>query len=170
MNVRVTTINDAEGVLNVQKKTWLKTYPCKEHNITKEDITARFANKEERIARIKNKVKKYDKDSCGWVVELNKDIVAFSAVQREMGESTIKAIYVLPEYQGKGFGKRLMQQIFDFFKESKEIYLEVASYNKDAIAFYKKHNFDIIPDFEGKHEVFDGKFIPTIKMRREHLF
>jgi ribosomal protein S18 acetylase RimI-like enzyme len=73
----------------------------------------------------------------------------------------------LPEYQGKGIGRILLQKILDFLKNSKEIWLEVAIYNENAINFYQKSGFHIVPGTESKREIIEGKFIPTIEMKLE---
>ncbi len=46
MHVRLTTINDAEGVFFVQKMTWLAVYPNKEYRVEYEDIAKNFPLRE----------------------------------------------------------------------------------------------------------------------------
>lgn len=54
-------------------------------------------------------------------------------------------IYLLPETQGKGLGKKLLEQIKAFAKEnhSETISLNVNRFNK-AHSFYKKMGFEIV--------------------------
>jgi ribosomal protein S18 acetylase RimI-like enzyme len=167
MKARLTTVNDAEGVFNVQKMTWIDAYPNKKYGVKRKDIVKRFADEEKFIAKTRKKIEGYGKDMCGWVVELEGKIVGFSATYKHKGKDLVGAIYVLPEYQGKGIGKILLQKVLDFLKDSKEIWLEVAAYNKNAINFYEKSGFHIVPETEGEHEIIEGKFIPTIEMKRE---
>jgi len=167
MKARLTTVNDAEGVFNVQKMTWIDSYPNEKYGVKREDIVERFADEKKFIAKTRKKVEGYGKDICGWVVELDGKIVGFSATYKDKGKNLVGAIYVLPEHQGKGIGKILLQKVLDFLKDSKEIWLEVASYNKNAINFYEKSGFHIVPGTEGEHEIIEGKFIPTIEMKRE---
>ncbi len=167
MKARLATINDAEGIFNVQKITWLDIYPNEKYGVQYEDIAERFADDKKFIAKIKKGVESYGKNSQGWVVEMDGKIVGFSATFEEDGRGTVGAVYVLPEHQGKGIGKLLLQKILDFRKNSKELCLKVATYNKNAINFYKKFGFQIVHGSEDKHEIIKGKFIPIIRMKKE---
>ncbi len=44
MKARLTTVNDAEGVFNVQKMTWIDAYPNKKYGVKRKDIVERFAD------------------------------------------------------------------------------------------------------------------------------
>ncbi len=86
---------------------------------------------------MKKKIKTDGKDTCGWVLWNGKvKFVGFSVVYKDEGKDQISAVYVLPEYQCKGIGKILLKKALEFFKDSKEIWLEVAIFNKNAIHFY----------------------------------
>lgn len=56
-------------------------------------------------------------------------------------ENIIITIYLLPEYFGKGIGTKLWKQAQKVFDPNKDIYVEVVTYNKRAIEFYKKLGF-----------------------------
>lgn len=167
MRVRLTTTSDAEAVFNVQKITWLDVYPNEKYGVKYSDILEKFADKEKITNKLKKKIESYGKNSCGWLVDLDNKIVGFSTIYKDKEKDQISATYVLPEYQGQGFGKALLQKALEFLKDSKEVWLEVASYNEKAIAFYNKFNFHIVAGTEDKHELLKGKFIPTIKMVRK---
>lgn len=170
MKARLTTINDAEGVFYVQKMTWLDVYPNKKFSVKREDIVERFADEQKLITRAKKNIVNYGNGSCGWVVELDGQVVGFStAYKNKEGKSFAGAVYVLPKYQGQGIGKVLLQKVINFFKDSKEIWLEVATYNQNAINFYQKSGFHIVSGSENKHEIIEGKFIPTVKMKLEQV-
>ena len=57
-------------------------------------------------------------------------------------------ICILDEYQGKGFGKEIMEYIFNNKKiiNLEEIYLSVDKINEKAIKLYKNFNFNIIEE------------------------
>lgn len=167
MKVRLITINDAEEIFNIQKKTWLNLYPNEKYSIKYEDILKKFADKTNIITKIKKKINNYEKNIFGWVVELDDKIIGFATIYREKEKDELGAIYILPEHQGKGIGSILLQKALDLFKDSKEIWLEVAIYNENAIRFYQKFGFHIVSETEGKHKIIEEKFIPTIKMKRE---
>ncbi len=56
----------------------------------------------------------------------------------------IEKIYVLPEYNGKGIGKFVLQEVIrrSKSKKIKSIFLSVIDTNLKAIAFYKKAGFE----------------------------
>lgn len=52
-------------------------------------------------------------------------------------------LYVLPKYQGKGIGKKLIEKSLEWFKENKITDLKILSYveNKRARNLYRKYGF-----------------------------
>ncbi|MFV8361493.1 GNAT family N-acetyltransferase [Flavobacterium sp. LS1P3] len=58
-------------------------------------------------------------------------------------------IYILPEAQGKGVGKLLMNAVEDLAKENQSVVvsLNVNKFNK-AISFYKKIGFEVVSEEE----------------------
>lgn len=56
---------------------------------------------------------------------------------------------ILPELQGKGYSKPLVEESLKFAKEKKmQIKLEVHQKNKKAINLYKKFGFDYLGDYD----------------------
>lgn len=70
---------------------------------------------------------------------------SFSALPHQTQRFRLHKLYVLPSYQGKGTGAKLLQKIEDYIQESTNVYLElnVNRFNP-AIAFYQKQGFEII--------------------------
>ena len=72
----------------------------------------------------------------------------------EQNHRRIGAIYVAPEAQGMGVGGKLMSQVLDLYGRDQDIYLEVVSYNQNAIDFYKRFGFEqtdgVVPEEEGR--------------------
>ena len=169
MKIRLTAISDAEGIFNVKKTTWLDIYPNKKYDVKYEDIAEKFTDKIRFITKIKKSIKGYRKNSHGWVAETGGNIVGFSSTLVEYNKHTVGGIYVLPEHQGKDIGGILLQKVLNFCKYSKELWLDVASYNTNAINFYKKYGFRVVSGSEDKYELIKGKYIPTIKMRRKKI-
>ena len=65
-------------------------------------------------------------------------------------------MYVAPEAQGMGVGGKLMRQVLDLYGRDQDIFLEVVSYNHNAIDFYKHFGFEptdaVVPEEEGRPE------------------
>jgi len=83
MKVRLTMVNDAEGIFNLQKITWINTYPNEKYGVKRKDIVERFADEESIIAKIKKQIEGYGKYTCGWVVELDGEIIGSSATHKD---------------------------------------------------------------------------------------
>lgn len=101
------------------------------------------------------------------IAEENNKIIGFCTAGKEKENNRIRAIYVLPNYQGKGVGRLLIEKAFNWLGTDKDILVNVARYNKQAIDFYKAAGFMAT----GRCGVFDegaklpsGKLIPEIEM------
>ena len=167
LKIEIATLEDAEGILNVQRNTWLCVYPNTEHGISKQDIQEKIDGFElkwwKKIASSNNKTGKRV-----WVAKLNNETVGFGGAMKEGEMNRLTSIYVLPNCQRKGVGKALIEEILKFLGEEKPIVIEVVSYNDKAINFYKKFGFvknrDITPTRHAKLP--SGKMMPEIEMIR----
>ena len=88
--------------------------------ITPESVAASFAN-----------------ESRGWVAEEEGRIVAFSIADRE--KSTIFALFVLPEYEGRGLGTELLARAVNWLwdHEADVLWLTTGS-GARAAHFYER--------------------------------
>jgi ribosomal protein S18 acetylase RimI-like enzyme len=172
IKIHKSTSNDVYGIREVQRETWLNTYPNVKEGITIKDVESRFKDDStpEGRRKIEERKKRYkDKNSQVWVAEENERIIGFCEAIKENENNRIQAIYVLPSYQGKGIGRRLIKKAFAWLGKDKDIYVNVARYNQQAIDFYKKNGFEET----GRSGVFDsaaklpsGKSIPEIELVR----
>lgn len=145
--VKLATPNDAEIICDIRDQAWLDTYPNEEMGITVEDvrINAQGQNGEfvpRRIAWLKGKISDGDDNWIAYVGKDDNDIRGFViASTDDKGRKFVNSLYVKPGFQGKGLGKQLMQQALNWLGDKDDIYLEVASYNDDAIRFYERFGF-----------------------------
>ena len=163
------TPDDVYAVRQVQRETWLATYPNEEHGITRDDIAAQFAKDETPAGRqkLENRKESYaDPTIHTWVAKDSDTIIGFCSGKKGDDSNRIWSIYILPEHQGRGVGKLLMTASLIWLGDDKDIYLDVASYNAKAIAFYERFGF-----VESGREVVapvsplpSGKSIPEIEM------
>ena len=167
------TPNDVFGIRNVQKITWIDTYPNSDLGIAKEDVESKFSkdDTEEGKRRIEEWKKKYsDPNEHRWVVKDRNKIVGFCVAGKEKDCERIYAIYVLPYLQGRGWGKQLMEKALSWLKDDRDIYVNVVSYNTKAINFYEKFGFFKTGRDEhskGVEPLPSGKIIREIEMVRK---
>ncbi|MBA2249557.1 MAG: GNAT family N-acetyltransferase [Chitinophagaceae bacterium] len=93
----------------------------------------------------------------GWVCEIDKKIVGFSIA--DLQENNIWALFIDPEHEAKGIGKRLHDMMMDwYFTNTKEkVWLGTAP-NTKAEKFYRKHGWKEVGT-HGKGEIkFEMRF------------
>lgn len=57
----------------------------------------------------------------------------------------IEDLFILPEYQGRGYGSEALTRVEEIVKEySESIYLEVAARNLDALRLYRRRGYDCL--------------------------
>lgn len=78
----------------------------------------------------------------------------------------IVSIYFLPEYFGKGYGKRLIEAVIEELRKDgyKDIFLWVLEDNTRARKFYEKCGFEKTEDYID--DIIDGKAIRDIRYIR----
>ncbi len=134
---------DARGMQEVFYKTWLNTYPNVENGISVDDIEDRYKNAftDETINKRAERILHPPEGETVFVAKEDEKVVGLCFVEKYPEKNQIQAIYVLPEYQGKGIGKKLWSEAKKVFDAGKDVIIEVATYNTQAIEFYKKLGF-----------------------------
>jgi ribosomal protein S18 acetylase RimI-like enzyme len=134
---------EAEYIIRVYYETWLDTYPNEELGITREDIEISYkdAFKPEEVKKLKVKIGNGDESVKRLVAKIGDKIVGVATAAKGKDNNELRTIYVLPQYQGQGVGKKLWEEAKKFFDPSKDIIVQVVAYNKDTIEFYKKIGF-----------------------------
>ncbi len=164
---------DAEIICDIRDRAWIEAYPNPELGITAEDIkrNAQGLNGEfvpRRIAYLKEKFANDDgTDLTTFVAKVDGKVMGYiDPIIEENGRRMISAIYVAPETQGMGIGSKLMKKALDLLGRDQDIFLEVVSYNQNAINFYKKFGFEktdaVVPIEEGLPNFM--KPLPQIEM------
>ncbi|MGI8636910.1 MAG: GNAT family N-acetyltransferase [Segetibacter sp.] len=161
-------LEDVDPIGEAQLQSWRETYPNEELGITKEWIEEQVGFLTEKAGndfRRKTIVEAMQPTSPTLylvVKDKNGSVYGFLHVTRKEVDACFDAIYLTKDVQGTGIAQELMQKALDFIGDL-PIELEVASYNKRAIAFYESYDFKII---ERKKEFHKGK-IPLVAMMRE---
>lgn len=164
-------IEDILGIAEVQKSTWLATYVNEEYNITTEDILARNFTSPERIEKWQKKFVENEITRKIFIAKEIDKVIAFCVTEKGIDQNELKAIYVLPNYQGQGIGKKLIQQALDWLSDDKDITMGVVKYNNQAINFYQKFGFYDTGDLPPEEcvKLPTGKVFPEIRMIRKKI-
>ncbi len=141
--------SDAETICDIRDRAWLEAYPNAELGITAGQVELNAKGKggefvPRRIAYLKKHLAKDDHtDLTTYVAKIDGKVVGYiEPCVDEQGCRRIGAMYVAPEAQGKGVGGKLLKHALDVLGHDKDIYLDVVSYNQNAINFYKHFGFE----------------------------
>ena len=121
--IRPATAHDIAGISHVR-------FSVRENQSTPEALAALGITPESVAASFAN-------ESRGWVAEEEGRIVAFSIADRE--KSTIFALFVLPEYEGRGLGTELLARAVNWLwdHEADVLWLTTGS-GARAAHFYER--------------------------------
>jgi diamine N-acetyltransferase len=140
--IRQATVNDVETIRDIADKTWQAAYSkiLKEEQLT--FMLAEIYSTEKLTAQIRNKVQTY------LLLEEDGNPVAFAAFSpRDETQEIYKLhkLYCLPETQGKGYGKIVINEIADrtLAAGKHTLDLNVNRYNK-AKDFYERMGFVVV--------------------------
>jgi ribosomal protein S18 acetylase RimI-like enzyme len=134
---------DAEGITNVLYKAWLATYPNKEVGLTVEDVEESYkeAFTQEKIKGQQKRIAEAPDNEKRVVAKQGDRVIGVSTMIRNSDNNQLRTIYVLPEFHNKGVGTMLWNEVKKFCDPSKDTIVQVATYNQQAINFYKKCGF-----------------------------
>jgi len=159
---------DAPGAQQVFYQTWLSTYPNEEFGVTVEDVKDRFQDRitENGVAKMAKKIAEPRLNTLFLVAKDGEKIIGVCRALKNEEKNQLTAIYVLPDYQGKGVGQTLWQEVKKFFNPNKKITVEVVTYNQKAISFYQKLGFvDSSRRFVDEHfKMKSGAVLPEMEM------
>lgn len=164
---------DAEIICDIRDRAWIQAYPNAELGITPEDIQLNAQGRDgvfvpKRIAYLQQELTKDDGTGLTtFVAKVDGKVVGYvDPYTDEQGKRFISAIYVAPEAQGNSIGSRLLQKVLDMYGRDQDIFLEVVSYNQNAIDFYERFGFEktdaVVPEEEGRPDYM--KSLPEIEM------
>lgn len=159
---------DARGIRDVQYKTWLVTYPNTSVGITKEDIEYFYRDRltEDGIKKKEEQIKNQGSNEHTLVAKVAGRLVGFCDVVSYKDKNQLRAIYILPDFQARGIGRNLWTQALKLIDSNLDTIVHVATYNIQAIDFYKKLGFvDTGKRFlEERFMMKSGAIIPEMEM------
>lgn len=138
--------DDAEEIQNVFYKTWLATYPDTVPGVSIDDVNEYYKEKlsSEGIEKSRKRIEEGLKIESQrfFIARIGGKIAGVCLATSLEDKNQLNAIYVLPEFQGKGIGYKLWNQVLKFIDHTKDTTVEVVVHNNNAIEFYKKLGFE----------------------------
>lgn len=100
---------DAEAIADIQRRTWLDTYPNGALGITEEDIRINLdgpngENVSKRVERWRQRLEAGIPDSATFVARVDGRVLGYTSPHIPAGQHRVGSLYVLPEAQGMGVG------------------------------------------------------------------
>lgn len=153
--IRKMQIEDIAKVQNVAVKSWNTTYA----GIIPAETQKNFLN----VAYSDEMMERRLNNSLLLVAEVSRKIVGFANYSpvNGNGKAELGAIYIYPEYQGKGIGTALLREGIERLNGVKEIYINVEQKNKLGKTFYEAKGFTVVDNFDND---FDGHILKTVRM------
>ena len=80
------------------------------------------------------------------LIDEKKEIMGFGGVAFNGADADIQTMVIKPEFQKKGYGKKLLDALLEkvYESKSKRVFLEVVAENKPAISLYLSRKFEQI--------------------------
>ncbi|MBU5299213.1 GNAT family N-acetyltransferase [Clostridium sporogenes] len=132
--VKMATEEDAADLIEVQNKAFLSDYllygECPGYNKTNESM--------------KKSIKQ-----CHTFKIMDENTFIGDVIVRYNGNNNyyLGALCVIPEYENRGIGQKVMSFIFDYFVDAKHWSLETPADKKRNHHFYKKLGFNITKEY-----------------------
>jgi len=172
MTIESPAKKDVLEIHNLFRDTWLATYPNEEYGISVEDIEHHFgqldqAALDKRADYIGTAV--VDEQQFYKIARIDEKIVGIVFGKTVEEGVYLKSLYVLPTYQGQGIGSALFEVFKRWAGQGRPVYVSVAIYNANAIAFYIAKGFvDTGKRFsEERFRMKSGSLIPEVEMKFE---
>jgi ribosomal protein S18 acetylase RimI-like enzyme len=146
---------DIEQVQQVAKTSWNHTY----EGIIPGQIQESFLKSAYNYGMMQKRLE----GSFMFVSEVDGKVVGFANFSpvKAYGVIELAAIYIEPEYQGKGIGTGLLQEGIKQIDGIKEIFINVEKENDVGLTFYKAKGFVVVSEFD---DDFDGHILKTVRM------
>lgn len=139
------------AMCEVHKISWLATYTPEIYGLNEKEILAKDFDSPIKVNKWKSSI---ESDTYRlWVAKDGDKIVGFCGGRKGDNENDFSVVYILPAYQRMGIGRRFADEILKWFGKEKNIVVEVATKNTQAICFYQKIGF-------GDLQVSDAVILP----------
>lgn len=137
--VKEATLHDIEIIQDIANKSWFATYSGINSDEQNNYMFLKWYSRESLENQILN-------GQSFWILHHNNKAVAYASISRANDtQFKLHKIYLLPELQGQGLGKKLLGFIEEIvkIKGASELLLNVNRHNK-AVFFYKRLGYEIL--------------------------
>lgn len=138
--------DNTEEIQNVFYKTWLATYPDKVPGVTVDDVQEYYKEKLSKEGIEKSRKRIEDgltlQNQRFLVAKVDGKVAGVCLATIHEDKNQLNAIYVLPEFQGKGIGYKLWDEVLKFIDQTKDTIVQVVVHNANAIRFYERLGFE----------------------------
>ncbi len=152
--IRTGTSEDIASVQEIAKISWNDTYA----GIIPSTVQDRFLDKSYSIPMMEMRLKR----TIVLLAEHEGEPVGFANFTNvdEDGDAELIAIYMKPEFQRSGYGKKLLTHGLNHLLHGNQLFVYVESENRKGRNFYETNGFVLLEEFE---ELFEGHPLQTAK-------
>jgi ribosomal protein S18 acetylase RimI-like enzyme len=145
---------DIESVQQIVKISWKDTY----EGIIPIKVQDLFIERAYSDAMMMKRIEK----TSVYVAVLEDKVIGFANFTGvdEDGDSELTAIYMHPEYQKLGYGKKLLALGLQHIQKAEQLFVYVESKNIKGRNFYENNGFTLLEEFD---ELFEGHPLSTTK-------
>lgn len=143
---------DIEAIRTVARISWEATYA----ETISPETRAGFIRRSYSDNSLNYSLGRADIDNWLWVAEQAEEVIGFGEIVLRPGahpDAELTRIYFLPEWQGKGIGTALLNQMLatihtlDFDLRPPRLWLTVQAENSAAIVFYQRRGFRFVRNY-----------------------
>lgn len=152
--IRTGTSQDITAVQEIAHISWNDTY----EGIIPPTIQESFLNKSYSMPMMEMRLKK----TIVLVAEHEGQPIGFANFTKldDDGDAELIALYLKPEYQRNGYGKKLLDSGLSYLLNGSNLFVYVESENQKGRSFYEANGFELVEEFE---ELFEGHPLQTAK-------
>lgn len=152
--IRTGTAQDIAAVQEIAHVSWNDTY----QDIIPVNIQQSFLDKSYSVPMMEMRLKK----TILLLAEHEGEPIGFANFTKldDDGDSELIALYLKPEHQRNGYGKKLLDSGLTYLLDGSNLFVYVECENKKGRSFYEANGFEFLEEFE---ELFEGHPLQTAK-------
>ncbi|WP_203334181.1 GNAT family N-acetyltransferase [Planococcus beigongshangi] len=152
--IRTGTSQDITAVQEIAHTSWNDTY----QNIIPSNIQQSFLDKSYSVPMMEMRLKK----TILLLAEHEGEAVGFANFTKldDDGDAELIALYMKPEHQRNGYGKKLLHSGLTYLLDGSNLFVYVECENMKGRRFYEANGFELVEEFE---ELFEGHPLQTAK-------